>query len=301
MLRRNRGACAVALVGLVTVSGCQAALNYPGVAGPRYAGGRAGVQRGAPAPVPDDLRLVTFNIQFGRHVDRAIELLRSAQPANRADIATLQEVDAKGTRRIAEALGMSYVYYPAAVHPKTGRDFGNAVLSRWPIVEDWKIVLPHRGRFRDTERAATAATILVGNDSLRVYSVHLSTQAELGPGSRREQARAVIADAAPFQRVIVGGDLNGYGIGEEFQACGFLWPTEHNRYTVMVFNWDHIFLKGMVLKDSASTGVLDEDVGVSDHRAVWAVVSLRPLDADGAQAAAAPGESARPDRCAALP
>lgn len=301
MVLMNRATPAVALLGLIAALGCGTAFNYPSPVGPRYAGGPAGGASGAPPPGPGIVRVITFNIQFGRQVDRAIELLQSAEPAKSADIATLQEVDARGTRRIAEALGMFYVYYPSAVHPKTGRDFGNAVLSRWPIAEDWKIVLPHHGRFRDTERAATGATILVGNDSLRVYSVHLSTMAELDPSARREQARAVIADAAPFRRVIVGGDLNGYGIGEEFLACGFLWPTEHNRYTVMVFNWDHIFLRGMELRDSASTGVLDEDLDVSDHRVVWAVVSLAPPGADGeGPAAGAPGASSQPGGCAAL-
>lgn len=301
MVRMNREVHVVACVGLVAVSGCQTALNYPALVGPRYAGGPAAVQRAASLSVPDGLRIVTFNIQWGRRVDRAIELLGSAEPVRGADIVTLQEVDAGGTRRVAEALGMAYVYYPSAVHPKTGRDFGNAVLSRWPIVQDQKIVLPHHGRFRDTERAATVATILVGDDSLRVYSVHLSTMVEVSPTARREQARAVLADAIGYPRVVIGGDMNGVGVGYEFQACGFLWPTKDNGPTISVFTWDHIFLKGLVVKDPTSTGVVANDNGASDHRPVWAVARvLRRGDAGAKQPGSPLDRTSGLEGCAAL-
>lgn len=276
MTLMNRAAPAVALLGLIAALGCGTAFNYPSPIGPRYAGGPAGGESGAASRALGVVTVVTFNIQFGRHVDRAIELLRSAASLRDADILTLQELDAPGTERIAHALGMFYVYYAGAVHPLTGRDFGTAVLSRWPIVADRKVILPHFGRFRGTQRVATAATILVGDDSVRVYSVHLSTQAELDPTSRRDQARAVLGDAAAFRQVIVAGDLNGYGIGEEFLACGFLWPTEDDPDTHLVFNWDHIFLKGLAPRDSAGTGVVDDDLGASDHRPVWGVALLVP-------------------------
>jgi endonuclease/exonuclease/phosphatase family metal-dependent hydrolase len=264
---------AAACFALLSVTGCQQAVNYPVPTGPRYAGSPGSARRGVPLPVPDSLRFVTFNIQWGRYVGRAIHVLRSEEPARSADFLTLQEVDEKGTRQVARAFGMFYVYYPSAIHPKTDRDFGNAVLSRWPIVQDWKVVLPHRGRFRDTERAATAATILLGHDSLRVYSVHLSTMGELGPSPRREQARAVVADAMRFPLVVIGGDLNGLGVGEEFQACGFSWPTRDNVPTINLFTWDHVFLKGLAVNAATGTGVVQHDNGASDHRPVWVVAS----------------------------
>src|SRR5258705_5512833 len=122
---------------------CRAVLNYPSALGPRYGG--------APPPTTTAhadghlLRAVTYNAQWGKHIDRAINALQTRAPLPDADIVVLQEMDAEGTRRIADALGMSWVYYPAAVHPKLGHDFGNAVLSRWPIVADEKLMLPHIG------------------------------------------------------------------------------------------------------------------------------------------------------------
>ena len=268
----NRRTFAAALLGLAAGTGCRT-YNYESPFGPRYAGIHPRELPTVPAGAAISIRVVTFNVQFARHVDRAIALLRSSAALRGADVITLQEMDASGARRIAEALSMSYVYYPASVAPETGRDFGNAILSRWPIVADAKIVLPHLARFWRSERIATAATILVGGAPLRVYSVHLETPMQLGPGSRRDQARAVLADAGGYPRVVVGGDMNSRGIGKQFRAAGFLWPTEHNPRTHLIFNWDHIFFKGVGPADGMTSGVVRDTVGASDHRPVWAVAT----------------------------
>jgi endonuclease/exonuclease/phosphatase family metal-dependent hydrolase len=262
----------VALAALLAL-GCRG-FNYASPSGPRYAFSEPS------APVPpafspdgmDSIRVVTFNVKFARHIDQAITLLRSTVALRNADIITLQEMDETGTSRIAAALAMSYVYYPATV--EHGRDFGDAVLSRWPIVADEKIVLPHHARFIGTQRIATAATIAVRGVPLRVYSVHLATRMEIGPGSRRDQVRAVLADAAAYPRVVIGGDMNSRGIGRTFRAAGFLWPTERNPRTHFLGNWDHIFLKGLTPGDSLGTGVARDTIGASDHRPVWAVALL---------------------------
>jgi endonuclease/exonuclease/phosphatase family metal-dependent hydrolase len=274
----NRRVSAVVLVLLVAL-GCGTGLNYVSPHGPRYIGGGAPVLRPVVQRAPDALRLVTFNIQFARHVDRAIALLDSSPALRHADLITLQEMDAVGTSRIASALGMSYVYYPATVHPKTGRDFGNAILSRWPIVGDEKVILPHLARFEKTERIATAASVRIGDQVVRVYSVHLATQLGLGPEGRRDQARAVLADAAAYPRVIIAGDMNGHAIGKEFLAAGYRWPTESNPATDWLFRYDHVFLRGLRLVDDSSTGVVQNNLAASDHRPVWAVVSLAPTPA----------------------
>ena len=262
-------------IGLGLLSGCASALNYPSAAGPRYA--EAVVPASSPpmadAP-PNAIRLVTFNIQFARQIDSAIALLQSSGPLARADVIALQEMDAPGTRRIATALGMSYIYYPSTVHPTTKRDFGDAILSRWPILEDKKIILPHLGRFGRVERIATAATIRIEGRPVRVYSVHLGTWVEEGPGARRDQVRVILADAANFSQVIVAGDMNNHGIGKAFRAAGYAWPTEHNPHTDHFWNWDHVFLRGLSLCDSASTGVVRDNHHASDHRPVWALVAL---------------------------
>lgn len=266
----------VALAAISLLTCCAPALNYPSATGPRYASAVAPVMvpSDSPSPTPKVIRLVTFNIQLARRIDSAIVLLESAEPLAHADVITLQEMDAAGTERIASALGMFYVYYPATVFPSTKRDFGDAILSRWPIIDDQKIILPHLSRFGRTERIATAATIRIGARSLRVYSVHLGTWAEEGGSARRDQVRVILADAEKYPQVIVAGDMNNHSIGRVFRAAGYAWPTEHNPRTDHFWNWDHMFLRGLSLYDSASTGVVRDNRHASDHRPVWALVAL---------------------------
>ena len=264
----------LAFAALFGGTACRTALNYSAPDGPRYVGG---VETVRPAlhfhgATPDSIRIVTFNIKFALHVDRAADLLESTPALRPADIVTVQEMDEPGVQALAAALRMSYVYYPATVHPQTGRDFGNAILSRWPITADRKVILPHLGRWERTERAAVGATILVGSVPIRVYSVHLGTPLEIGPGGKRDQVRALLRDAAVFPRVVIAGDMNGHGIGREFVSHGYRWVTEHEGPTSSFFSFDHIFLLG--LGGHAHTGVVRDTLQASDHRPVWAVMAL---------------------------
>jgi endonuclease/exonuclease/phosphatase family metal-dependent hydrolase/membrane-associated phospholipid phosphatase len=234
------------------------------------------------------MRVVTFNTRHAVEIDSTIALLRDTPALQRADIVALQEVDAAATERIARSLGMEYVYYPATRHPKFGRDFGNAILTRWPIVEDRKLLLPHLGRFRHTVRTVTAVTITVNGNAVRVYSAHLGTAAEIGPRQKREQMQVIVDDAAAHARVVVLGDMNGHGVGKVLRAAGYQWPTEHNPKTISFGNWDHVFLKGIALAHDGAIGVVRDSRRASDHRAVWAVIAV-------ASPAGSPGESREQD------
>lgn len=261
------------LLGAVLAAGCRTGLNYTRPEGPRYAGGAPSAAR--PARAADTLRVVTFNIEFARQIDSALVVLRTDTAARGADIVLLQEMDAPGTARIAAALGMAFVYYPGSLRSDTHRDFGNAVLSRWPIVEDAKLVLPHIGRLARTERTATAATIRVGEVPVRVYSAHLGTLLQVGGGGRRDQLRAILADAAAHPRVILGGDMNSGGVGRLAQEQGYAWPTEKGPRTTKGGRFDHILVRGLSFPDSAAAGTILDNHRASDHRPVWAVVILR--------------------------
>jgi len=269
---------AVVTLLVAAVSGCRAVVNYQDPFWPRYSGAPA--VRAASVPTSNDknrtLRVVTYNVQWAKHIDRAINVLTHRDQLTNADIVVLQEMDPEGTRRIADALGMQWVYYPSAIHPKRGLDFGNAVLSRWPIVDDRKLILPHIAGMRHAQRIATAVTVLVDSTPVRIYSAHLGTPSDIRPSKRRDQARTIVADAAAYPLVIVAGDMNSHGIGKEFVAGGFNWPTEHNGFTTAFFNWDHVFLKGFAPPpaDRKFTGIVRDTLGTSDHDPVWAVAQL---------------------------
>jgi len=265
----------VVLFAAALTGGCARGLNYASPDGPRYAGGvvSSPASAGAPAVLRRILRLVTFNTRHAEQVDSTIALLRQTPALEHADVVALQEVDAAATERIARALDMAYVYYPATLHPKFGRDFGNAVLTRWPIVADRKLVLPHLGRWRRTTRTATAATITVDGAAIRVYSAHLGTVAEIGPQSKRDQMEFILADAAAYPHVVILGDMNSHGVGASLRGAGYQWPTEHNPRTLAFGNWDHVFLKGIALPLGTATGVVTDNRRASDHRAVWTLIT----------------------------
>lgn len=246
---------------------CAPALNYVQADHPRYAGHFA-------APDADPaFRVVTFNVKFSREVDRAARLLRENHDLRGADVVALQEMDAEGTERIARALAMDYVYYPAIRHPGTDRDFGNAILSRWPLSDDRKLVLPHHSRYRNMQRIAVAATAATPFGPVRVYSVHLETFGGITGVNRQRQAAAVIRDAQPYPRVIVAGDFNSRAVGEVFEWYGFRWPTKDLGRTISFFSWDHVFVRGLDVV-SKSAGVVRDNQGASDHLPVWAILDL---------------------------
>ncbi len=280
-LTNPAGLIAIALL----LSSCAPPLNYTNADGPRYTGcagdasvtwnprtggppdGHAAVADAAPA----DLSVVSFNIKFSVEIDRAIALLRGDATLRDADILLLQEMDEPGVRRIGEALGLCWVYYPAVRHPQSGRDFGNAILSRYPFIEDHKVMLPRQGRFGRTRRMATAVTLDVNGVAVRVYSVHLATWIELGPAARREQAMAVVEDAARFGGpLIVGGDLNEKGIGEVFVDAGFDWLTRDIGRTTDIASLDHLFTRRLKAAGPLPvTGRPLDSGGASDHVPVW--------------------------------
>lgn len=267
---------ATLLVVLVAaLQGCAAAtVNYTDPAGPRYAA--SGPPRSGDS---DTLRVVAFNVKYAEHVHAVIGLLREPGPLRDPDVLLLQEMDEAGTREIADSLGFAYVYYPSTLHPVTKRDFGNAILTRLPIEEDRKIILPFLARFRHTLRVAVGATIRVGTRRLRVYSVHLATFVANGPRERREQLAAVLADAEAYPTVLIGGDFNSGTVPEVALARGYTWPTRHLAHTSAIWTMDHVLLKGLALVNASAFGLVREIHGASDHKPIWARVVLQDAPA----------------------
>jgi endonuclease/exonuclease/phosphatase family metal-dependent hydrolase len=258
----------LALVVFVGAS-CAGVRNHPDPAGPRFAGAYA---READAPV---LRLATFNIKYARRMDRAVALFRQNPLLAGADVIVLQEMNEAAVDEMAAALHLDYVYYPGAYHPKSHGNFGNAILSRWPITDDRKVLLPHPGRFRKMQRIAVSATVTVRGVPVRIYSVHLETPGAISAEHRREQVAAIVNDAGESPRVIVAGDFNNTGtVAEALQAAGYTWISRGIGRTIGRFSWDHVFARGLSAKSRLSSAVIRDNLGASDHKPVWAEVAL---------------------------
>lgn len=261
--------------GLATTVGCTAT-NYRSPDGPRYAG------RGTAPPDPDPvLRVVSFNVELAREITSAIEVVTGTPELREADVVLLQEMNAGGTRAIAGALGFDWVYYPGSVSPKHDDDFGNAILSRWPIRDDRKLLLPNQALLSRTARIAVSGVVDVEGVPLRVYSAHFSVPFSVSEDGREEQARAVVEDARSHPGpVVIGGDWNSDDLPELVEAAGYSWPTKGTGRTAFVFSVDHILARGLDLAGSPPAGVVEENLDASDHRPVWAtfVPALDPVD-----------------------
>jgi len=247
--------------------GCTLEANYLDAVGPRFAGSHAA---GPQAPA-NGLLVVSYNLAFGREVDRAIGALQQP-PLAGADLILMQEMDSEGVDRIAAALKLHWVYYPASI--KMGRDWGNAILSRWPLSEDRKLLLPHGDPYSNTRRIAVAARADVGGRPVLVYSTHIATPS-LGLGARLDQIQKIVDDAAGAMPAVIGGDFNTGDPGSRDQVLEimrvgrFAWASDHAKDSGSRLGFritlDYVFARDLA---ASASGTFGGDAG-SDHQPVW--------------------------------
>jgi endonuclease/exonuclease/phosphatase family metal-dependent hydrolase len=278
------GACAAAAFAVTAAVGWLActATNYLDPEGPRYYDTSRSAKPSAAQEGP--LRLVTFNIEFGRAVDGAIRLLRTTEALRDPDVLLLQEMSSAGVATIADKLGLNSLYFPSGIHPHARQEYGTAILSPWPIEDPAKLPLPYGAVFTGMRRAVTAATIRWGEHPVRVYCVHLPARMAISGGQRSEQVTLILnaarRDPGP---VIVAGDFNSHDIDMLFEREGFQCVTKAipgtSRFWGRWFQIDHIFARGLGAAGGAPAAGYVEAPGVSDHRAVWTRLRLAALPA----------------------
>ena len=264
----------------IATAGCAKAVNYPSVTEPIATWETQQASRPADSSA---FRVVSFNIAFAIEIDRAIEVLQQSGPLQNADVIALQEMDAPGTERIARALRMNAVYFPSGIHPRHDRDFGCAILSPWPLVEPRKFIFPHRARFSGLQRAATSAVVMRGTRPIRVYSLHLPAPMSISGGSRKDQLRALAANAdSAGMPVVIAGDFNSHGKVGELERAGYDWVTKDMAGSIpkrflgiplKSLRYDHVLERGLgrpVGPDSM--GVVPDNRGASDHKPIWVVL-----------------------------
>ena len=233
-----------------------------------------------PKPV-ETLTVLTYNIWFAENIDQAISEIKEIRSQKELDILLLQEMDETSTEQIARELQLNYVYFPAAIEPTYDKNFGNAILSRWPIVHSQKLILPHTSLSNRMNRIATRATLSIHGADILVYSTHTESIFSL-PRFRKDQYTAVLDDIRPEDKfVIVGGDFNTFteaaieAIEEAYRQAGFIRASEESGYTIVKYGMelspDHIFAKGFVLEE---VGKL-EGATASDHFPIWVILRLK--------------------------
>ena len=224
------------------------------------------------------LKVVSYNISFSEKSDLAAQELLELKELRDADIVLLQEMDETGTTRIAQALANNFVYFPASIHDRHGRYFGNAILSRWPIRDQERVLLPHKNPVNGQRRIATRAVVTLDGQEVLVYSVHTETP-WLSARKRADQVAVLVKSIGEgYPCVIVGGDFNTLTPGsvtaleQRFERAGLQRassPTAPTiRFNAIELTLDHIFVRGMPVLAAGTA----EDAAASDHLPVWVIL-----------------------------
>ncbi len=225
------------------------------------------------------LHVATYNLWHAHRLDRAIEVMRHEPDLAGSDLLALQEVDEAGAERIAGALGMHDVSYHGELHPRTRRRFGPALLSRWPLANRRRVLLPHRG-IHGLRRVAVAATATVRGVPVEAWAVHFGTMREILPAQQAAQVEHVLEQMEPGAGdggwevggpTVVAGDLNRKGLGRLFTRHGFRWLTRDVGLTHHIWSFDHVFVRDCA-EPRWRVGSVKAALTASDHRAVWAEI-----------------------------
>jgi endonuclease/exonuclease/phosphatase family metal-dependent hydrolase len=273
----NRFALPILLIaGAVAVSACRSIDNYTEPNEPLFTGSYA-----EEPPVDDGiLKAVSWNIAFSEEIETAIEELRQVEELASADIILLQEMDETGVEEVARELGYNYIYFPASVHSRHDRNFGNAILSKWPLTEPNKLVLPHTNPRNDQIRIATHAIAEIDDRDVHIYSVHTETY-WLGQDEREEQINALLEDLpAGEEIIIVGGDFNTLTPGSVTSLVEHVEEADLDRGGADTGPTVGIGRVGLTLDHIFTRGLSELDAGVwskteaSDHNPLWVDFAL---------------------------
>jgi endonuclease/exonuclease/phosphatase family metal-dependent hydrolase len=193
------------------------------------------------------IRVAQWNIEKGRRAADILQTLQHDPILQRADVILLNEAD-RGMNRsgnchvaavLADGLGMHMAFAPAHLELTKGTEDelqiegenregmqGNAVLSRYPIVEALVVSLPvcfdpfefHEKRYG--RRVCLWTRLKIGSRSAWIGSVHLEVRNS--PRCRAVQIHHVLTrlPGDPEEPYLLGGDLNtnGFSRGTAWRA-----------------------------------------------------------------------------------
>ena len=250
----------------------------------------AALPGGQTPPAPAVLaRVLTYNIHHAEGVDGTLDLdriarvIRSVQP----DLVALQEVDRRATRsssidqpaELGRLTGLTADF--GANIPLQGGEYGNAVLSRWPIVRSANHRLPNRDNGEQRGVLEVHLEAPGTRTSVVLWATHFDHRSN--DEERRASAEAIEARIReqPDVPAILAGDLNDVAGSPTLASLGQSWvrtntdilptiPAGQPRRQI-----DYVLVRPARRWRVLETRVLDEAVA-SDHRPLLAVLELLP-------------------------
>ncbi|MBE7494885.1 MAG: endonuclease/exonuclease/phosphatase family protein [Verrucomicrobiaceae bacterium] len=247
----------------------------------------------AAAQTPHTLRVLCYNIHYGQGMDgkydvqRLAEVIKAAKP----DLVALQEVDVGVKRsgrvhqvqKLGELTGLTARFGPTQHYE--GGLFGNAVLTRLPILDELIQPLPYTEATPERQtypRGALVITVQAPDGKpLRFISTHFQHNVAEDRVEEAKALNALFADPKGTPRTILAGDFNAKPDEEPISILEQHWthaidearapsaPSVNPKWRI-----DYIFYRAKADFSLVSSDVLPEQMA-SDHRPVLAVIGLR--------------------------
>src|ERR1019366_7899785 len=229
------------------------------------------------------LVVLTYNIQIGTGMDKKVDLARTAAVIGSVapDLVALEEVDHK-SRRLA---GMHLIFGKASDREgidQNGGDYGNAILSRFPIKSSQNRALPNTP---GVERRAVLEVEIdwprPGGASLplRFLAAHFDNASE---ADRVASAKALndLATSKPNMPTIFAGDLNSAPDAEPVKILSQQWSLTSGELSTYPANAprrqiNYVFFRPARAWKVVEVKVVDEAMA-SDHRPVLAILEYVP-------------------------
>lgn len=166
-----------------------------------------------------EIKVMTFNIHHGKGIDKQVDLSRIAEVIEKsdADIIGLNEVDKHFSQRslfedqtswLAKQLNKEHFFSPSlSIKSKNStmvRQYGNALLSRYPIVKKEGHLFDYISGLIEG-RSLLNATIQINKQFIQIMVTHLS----LNPFLHRKQTEFIVNQLQHFPHpIIIMGDWN---------------------------------------------------------------------------------------------
>ncbi|MHB8973331.1 MAG: endonuclease/exonuclease/phosphatase family protein [Pirellulaceae bacterium] len=235
------------------------------------------------------VRVLTYNIHHGEGLDGQLDLARIAGVIQRSepDVVALQEVDVKTTRsrgvdqaaELARLTGMQVAFGKAMDY--AGGQYGEAILSRWPLDEVHVLDLPYSAGCEPRCVLAARVQLPDGRPSFVFASTHLEhAQANV----RLCQSGKLSSQLAYVQElpVILAGDFNAEPASLPLSVLRRHWSSATADESLPTFPADQprVMLDHVVYRPESHWQVLETQVvdepRASDHRPLLVVLGMRP-------------------------
>ena len=242
------------------------------------------------ADEPIQLRILSYNIHHAEGVDGKLDLERIANVINsaRPDVVALQEVDRECSRtgkvnqpKELARLTQMHVAFGANIELQGGQ-YGNAILSRLPIVEHENQLLPNIDE--GEQRGVLMARIELPNEqgNLLFLATHLDHRRDDRERLASSQAINELVQQYNDRPVLLAGDMNDIPESGTIRELEAQWQRTNREPLATIpvdkptRQIDYVFCRPDRRWKIVNVEVLDEAVA-SDHRAILATIELQPM------------------------